>query len=77
MIPRVLPQALIITIVIETIALLTLGVLLVALADKQTISMVVGIILLVLAILVAATLAFPDALRYMISTTKVCDICDM
>ena len=69
-----LPTPLIVTIVVESLILLTLGVLLVTMKDHKAVPEVIGVILIVVAIIVASMLVFPDVLRYMIRTTSVCSM---
>ena len=69
-----LPTPLVVTIVVESLILLTLGVLLVIMHENKTTVEVIGVLLIVVAVIVASMLVFPDVLRLMIRTTSVCNM---
>ena len=70
-----LPTSLISTIVLEVVALLTMGVVLITLSTKhQSVPVVVGIILTVISVLLASFLVFPSALRHLVAKTRICEM---
>lgn len=70
-----LPTSLIASIVVEVVALLTMGVLLITLAPKhKDVSTIIGIVLTVCSVLLASMLVFPSALRYLVAKTRLCEM---
>lgn len=69
-----IPRALALTVVLEALVTLLLGVLLVVFQSDPTVSLVIGIVLIVLAVIVASMLVFPGLLKRIVKETALCDL---
>jgi hypothetical protein len=70
-----IPRALALTVVLEALITLLLGVLLVVFHNSETtVSLVIGIVLIVLAVIVASMLVFPGLLKRIVKETALCDL---